>query len=199
LDDCLALRAPYEDRKGRLKVHSAKLNNTDGNARNDYFKIQTANLLLRRFGVQLIANDRMFHIWEEWPGMDRRLISGSVCDKRAPRSSAAWEGVIRCAHENWKSAERQLAAWRGMQFFHKGGMGAAWLDDGQAGDALRHLNRGGACNTAPGSNPLPPEVPMANGYSIPIIVTDLTPQQRADILLATSASAITQAGNIAVE
>ena len=47
----------YEDRKGRLEVHSAKLNNTDGNARNDYFKIQTANLFLRRFGVQLIAND----------------------------------------------------------------------------------------------------------------------------------------------
>ena len=62
----------YEDRKGRLEVHSAKLNNTDGNARNDYFKIQTANLFLRRSGVQLIANDRMFHIYEEWPGMDRR-------------------------------------------------------------------------------------------------------------------------------
>ena len=69
----------YEDRKGRLKVHSAKLNNTDGNARNDYFKIQTANLLLRRSGVQLIANDRSFHIYEEWPGMDRR---------RGPRKSA---------------------------------------------------------------------------------------------------------------
>ena len=78
----------YEDRKGRLEVHSAKLNNTDGNARNDYFKIQTANLFLRRSGVQLIANDRMFHIYEEWPGMDRRRISGSVFNPtNLPRST----------------------------------------------------------------------------------------------------------------
>jgi hypothetical protein len=42
----------YEvSRADRLGVHSTKLNDTDGNARNDYFKIQTANLFLRRFGV----------------------------------------------------------------------------------------------------------------------------------------------------
>jgi hypothetical protein len=98
----------YEDRKGRLEVHSAKLNNTDGNAHSNYFKIQTANLFLRQFGVQLIANDRAFHIYEEWPGMDRRLISGSVF------------------------TQTKL-------FFSSGGIGAAWLDDGPAGNALRHL------------------------------------------------------------
>lgn len=74
----VAKTAYEESRQVRLEVHSAKLNNTEANAFNNYFKIQTANLFLRQFGVQLVANDRSFHISEEWPGMDRRLISGSV-------------------------------------------------------------------------------------------------------------------------
>src|SRR5258708_40376849 len=98
----------YEGRKDRLLAHAANLNNTEGSAHSNYFKIQTANLFLRQFGVQLIANDRVLHIYEEWPGMDRRLISGSVL--------------------------RQTKL-----FFSLGGMGAAWLDDGPAGDILRHL------------------------------------------------------------
>jgi hypothetical protein len=107
-------------RAARFEVHSAKLNNTEGNAYGNFFKIQTVNLFLRQFGVQLIANDRVFHIYEEWPGMDRRKISGSV--------------LLRETHEKRGSAFTPTKL-----FFSRGGMGAAWLDDGPAGDALRHL------------------------------------------------------------
>jgi hypothetical protein len=76
-----------DSRQARLLAKIRKLSDTDGNARGNYFKIQTINLFLRQFGVQLIANDRAFHIHEDRPGA----------------------------------------------------IGAAWLDDGPAGDALRHL------------------------------------------------------------
>jgi hypothetical protein len=137
-DLCGIARTFYEDDRGtRFKVHAFKLNFTNANARDNYNKIQTVDL--RRFGIQLIANDRVFHIYEEWPGMDRRRISGSVWDGRAPLSNAPWEGKIRCAHRDWKSARTQLAAWRGIGLFRHGGIGAAWLDDGPDGGALRHL------------------------------------------------------------
>ena len=129
----------YEDRKDRMEAHAAKLNNTEADAINNFWKIATADLFLRQFGVRLIANDRALHIYEEWPGMDRRLISGSVWDGRAPLSMAPWNGVVRCAHKNWKSARRQIAASRLRRLFSHGGMGAAWLDDGPAGGVLRHL------------------------------------------------------------
>jgi hypothetical protein len=61
------------------------LANTEGAAVGGFYGIQTVNLFLRQFGVQLIANDRVFHIHEERPGA----------------------------------------------------IGAAWLDDGPTGDALR--------------------------------------------------------------
>jgi hypothetical protein len=77
----------HEDRKDRLLAKVRKLSDTEGSARSNYFTIQTVNLVLRRFGVQLIANDRVLHVLEEWPGA----------------------------------------------------IGAAWLDDGPAGDALRYL------------------------------------------------------------
>jgi hypothetical protein len=83
----IAGTAYEESRKDRLLAKVCKLSDTQGNARNNYFKIQTANLFLRQFGVQLIANDRVLHFWEEWPGA----------------------------------------------------IGAAWLDDGPVGDALRYL------------------------------------------------------------
>jgi hypothetical protein len=80
--------AVHEDsRKDRLLAKVRKLSDTEGNARNNYFKIQTANLFLSQFGLKLIANDRVLHILEDWPGA----------------------------------------------------IGAAWLDDGPAGDALRYL------------------------------------------------------------
>jgi hypothetical protein len=84
-------------RKDRLLAKIRKLSDTEGNALGNYFKIQTANLFLRQFGVQLIANDRVFHIHEEWPGA----------------------------------------------------IGAAWLDDGPAGDALRYLKAQGLDGGAP--------------------------------------------------
>jgi hypothetical protein len=134
---------PPPDRKARLRIHGYKVGNTRTNAEANYRTIEDINEDLRPFGVQFIANDRVFHIYEDWPGMDRRLVSGSVWDGRAPLSNAAWQGVIRCAHEDWEAAQRQLAAWRGMQLLRHGGIGAAWLDDGAAGHALRFLKEQG--------------------------------------------------------
>jgi hypothetical protein len=79
--------AHEESRKDRLLAKVRKLSDTETNARNNCFKIATVNLFLRRYGVRLIANDRVFHIEED----------------------------------------------------HPGAIGAAWLDDGPAGDALRYL------------------------------------------------------------
>jgi hypothetical protein len=129
----------YDSRKDRMEAHAAELNNTEANALDNYWKSATTNLFLRQFGVQLITNDRVLHIYEEWPGPNRRVISGSIWDGRSPLSTAPWDGTVRCAHENWKAAKRQSAAWRGMQLFGHGGMGAAWSDTGPAGGVLRHL------------------------------------------------------------
>lgn len=104
----IAGTAYEESRQDRLLAKVRQLSDTDGNAHSNYFVAQTANLFLRQFGIQLIANDRVLHVYEEWPGMDRRKISGSV----------------------YKHTKL---------FFLSGGIGAAWLDDGPAGDVLRHL------------------------------------------------------------
>jgi hypothetical protein len=83
----MAEPAHEESRRDRLLAKARRMSDTVPNARRNYFNIQTANLFLRQFGVTLIANDRVFHIWEDWPGA----------------------------------------------------VGAAWLDDGPAGDALRQI------------------------------------------------------------
>jgi hypothetical protein len=76
-----------ESRPDRLLAKARRMADTEPNAWHNWWKIQTANLYLREFGVQLIANDRVFHIHEAWPGA----------------------------------------------------IGAAWLDDGLAGEVLRHI------------------------------------------------------------
>ena len=58
----------HVDRKDKLLAQAAFLNDTALAARGNYFKIQTINLFLRQYGVRLIANDRVFHIYEQWPG-----------------------------------------------------------------------------------------------------------------------------------
>jgi hypothetical protein len=89
-----ASRTTYEgSRADRFKALAARLSDTEDAAYGNYFKIQTVNLFLRQFGIQLTANDRAFHIYEEWPGMDRRRVSGSVWDGRKPNSRALWQGL----------------------------------------------------------------------------------------------------------
>jgi hypothetical protein len=92
-----AVTAREQSRKDRLLAHARLLVDEDAAAYSSYWTIQTLNLFLHEYGVQLIANDRVFHIHEEWPGA----------------------------------------------------IGAAWLDDGPAGKALRHLKAQGLDIGAP--------------------------------------------------
>jgi hypothetical protein len=104
---------------------------------------------LSKYGITVIANGHAWHLHEDWPGMDRRKVSGSLWDGRQSMSSARWAGKARCAHTTWKAAAQQSASWRGMQLFRHGGMGAAWLDAGPAGDALRLLRAAALDRGAP--------------------------------------------------
>jgi hypothetical protein len=60
----------YESRQDRLKEKAQRISDTDGCAQYVFIEVQTANLFLRDFGVQVIANDCVIHMYEEWPGMD---------------------------------------------------------------------------------------------------------------------------------
>lgn len=93
-------RAVKEAQEAGLKVHGAKLNDTEANASNDVLTIETINKSLARYGVQFIANERAVHVYESWPGMDRRQVSGSVWDGREPQSDAPWRTPkLRFPHE----------------------------------------------------------------------------------------------------
>jgi hypothetical protein len=119
-----ASTAHEKSRKERLFEHAAILADTEAGAYTCFINIQMANLFLEEFGVRLIANDRAVHVYEEWPGMDRRRISGSV---------------LNCA-VGFDISSREPVQWeRTRLFFQGGGMGAAWEDDGPAGAVLRHL------------------------------------------------------------
>jgi hypothetical protein len=104
---------------------------------------------LSKYGITVIANGPAWHLHEDWPGMDRRKVSGSIWDGRQPMSNAPWAGRVRCAHRSWQDAAQQLAAFRGMHLFRHGGMGAAWLDAGPAGDALRLMRAAALDRGAP--------------------------------------------------
>jgi hypothetical protein len=104
---------------------------------------------LKKYGITVVQNGRAWHLYEDWPGMDRRKVSGSLWDGRQPMSTAPWVGKVRCAHTTWQAAAQQMAASRGVQLFQHGGMGAAWLDGGPAGDALRRLKAAALDRGAP--------------------------------------------------
>ncbi len=131
-------------RKARFEAHAAKLFKTDRNNRENYFSAALANLFLLRYGVQLIANDRVMHFYEEWPGMDRRCVSGSVLNPAiSPKSSNVLfppriaKRASGSTAKGFQPGERPTSGWS--VFLKGGGIGAAWLDDGPAGDVLRHL------------------------------------------------------------
>ena len=137
-------------RSARLEAGAVEINNTEAFLDKLGGAIEAMDHLFQRFGVRAIACGSVLHIHEDWPGMDRRRVSGSVWDGRAPLSTAPWEGPVRCAHKDWKAARRQLSAWRGLQLFRQGGgVGALWLDEGPVGELFRFLKTLGIDQGAP--------------------------------------------------
>jgi hypothetical protein len=150
-------RALMEAANTEKRAHAGKLNDTERCASTNRITIDTINVSLARYGLQFIANERVFHIHEDWPGIDRRRVSGSVWDGRKPLSDAPLSGPlrsfdfrlqaprgqvkVRCAHRSWKSAEQIVEASKPVRLFAVGtGIGEAWLDDyTDAGANLRHL------------------------------------------------------------
>jgi hypothetical protein len=47
---------------------------------------------LKKFGITVVQNGHAWHLYEDWPGVDRRRVSGSVWDGRQPLSDAPWVG-----------------------------------------------------------------------------------------------------------
>jgi hypothetical protein len=58
----------HVDRKDKLLAQASTLNDTEGAARSNFWKIQRLNLFARELGFQIVANDRAFHFIEERPG-----------------------------------------------------------------------------------------------------------------------------------
>jgi hypothetical protein len=72
----------WRDRAKERKRRADELNDTLEAHYRFYWNVRTADLALRPYGVRLIVNDRVFHIYDGWPGSDRRKVSGSICDGR---------------------------------------------------------------------------------------------------------------------
>jgi hypothetical protein len=112
----------WRDRaKGRQRA-TELLNDTLAAYHEFYWQLRMADVALSPYGVRLIPNDRVFHIFEDWPGLDRRKVSGSVWDGRkliwrrpeADRPlcwhcSARWEPDSNGSQIWWLLAEGQQA------------------------------------------------------------------------------------------
>jgi hypothetical protein len=124
-----------------------------------------ADVALSSYGIRLIPNDRVFHIFEDWPGLDRRKVSGSIWNPiglaflialtrapifflvvRLPKASQWKAKKTRCAHRTWKSA-KQLAASRELPPHL--GIGRAWEDDTAARHVLQALKSSAPDRGAP--------------------------------------------------
>jgi hypothetical protein len=73
----------YPDMGRREREHHRKhlaerLNDTDAAASEDYWKVKIASLALEPYGIRLVSNDRVMHIFQEWPQQVRRKVSGSI-------------------------------------------------------------------------------------------------------------------------
>jgi hypothetical protein len=122
---------PYSDMSRREREHhrryrADRLDDTAAAAAENYWRVKMASLALEPYGIQLIPNYRVLHIYQDWP--DRRKVSGSVWDGRKliwrkPTAATLWQipmalmafrlknrPKIRCAHRSWKSAAQQAAA-----------------------------------------------------------------------------------------
>ena len=143
----------WRDRAKERKRRAEELNDTLAAYCRFYWRVRTGDLVLRPYGIRLIANSRVFHAHEDWPGLDRRKISGSVWDGRKPiwrtpsvrdyphKPGKLTNGPkIRCAHKGgWKSAAQLTAASRRVSLFSRRGIGRAWQDDTAARNVLLML------------------------------------------------------------
>jgi hypothetical protein len=132
-----ALFAPEKDRKEQLFEFAGILSDTEAGAFTSFINIQMANIFLAEYGVQLIANDRTVHVYEEWPGLDRRRRSGSIYREGIWAPGASTVLYLPAALRAEKGTVSQRCAFT----FHRApeGIGGAWMDNGPAGAVLRHL------------------------------------------------------------
>ena len=121
----------WRDRATEVKLRAERVNDT----------LADADAALSPYGIRLI-NERGVHIYEDWPGLDRRKVSGSVWNPiglaflvalmRNPsfllvvrlRKPSQWKPEKpRCAHRTWKSAKQLVAASREPVLFSHLGIG----------------------------------------------------------------------------
>jgi hypothetical protein len=127
----------YPDMGRREREHHRKhlaerLNDTDAAAVESYWDVRIASLALEPYGIQLVPNDRVLHVFQEWPQQVRRKVSGSIWNPiglaflialmrdpifllfvRLSKPSQWKPEKLRCAHRTWKSANQMIAAARG--------------------------------------------------------------------------------------
>lgn len=76
---------PYPDMGRREREHhrrhlAKRLNDTNAAAAENYWNVRIASPALEPYGIQLVPNDRVLHIFQEWPQQVRRKVSGSAWD-----------------------------------------------------------------------------------------------------------------------
>jgi hypothetical protein len=74
-------------RAARLSALASEINDTEAFLEKLGRAVEAMDLLFQAFGVRAIVCGSRLHIYEEWPGMDRRWVSGSVWDGRPPLST----------------------------------------------------------------------------------------------------------------
>jgi hypothetical protein len=149
----------WRDRTKERKRRADELNDTLAAYHRFYWRVRLADLALSPYGIRLIPNDRVFHIYEE---PDRRKVSGSVGDGRKliwrkpvvgdypyPRPTKLRNGpkLPKCAHRNWKSAKQMSALYT--KPVQPRGIGRAWTDDAAARDVLLMLKAAALDRGAP--------------------------------------------------
>ena len=140
----------WRDRAKEKKRRAEELSDTLAAYYGFYWRVRTGDLALEPYGIRLVPNDRVFHVHEDWPGLDRRKVSGSVWDGRKPiwrtpsirdyphKPGKLTNGPkVRCAHRSWKSA-KQISGASSKPAPHRG-IGRAWQDDTAARDVLLML------------------------------------------------------------
>jgi hypothetical protein len=70
------------EREHHRRHLAERLNDTDAAAAENYWDVRIASLALEPYGIQLVPNDRVLHVFQEWPQWVRRKVSGSVWDGR---------------------------------------------------------------------------------------------------------------------
>jgi hypothetical protein len=137
----------WRDRAAEVKLRAERVNDT----------LAGGDAALIPYGIRLI-NERGLHVYEDWPGLDRRKVSGSVWNPiglaflvalmrnqmfllvvRLPKPSEWKPEKTRCAHRTWKSAKQLVAASREPALFSHPGIGRAWEEDTAARDTLLDL------------------------------------------------------------